>query len=295
MAAAKTQLVSVPGRLITQRNEEALVHLHIRVSRMASRLYSRAAKEEREKVDPFYLRILRVASNISGAWGGLVALPEVAREFVIADYRADFDEATATLESLVSRLLHCTVDLEAGQPVHDEVLSALTAMEETTRSLMALGVNPRYFYDNAPAEEIVRVGLQHVLTADFMLQSFARIMAYAVSLRLGLESLRTELSEEGAMDDAERARRYRARKRRRVAFQAVIDVYEDDLTLLRQFGFLSPSESEDRELVTKEMETFLLHAFLTYPHSPRPWRERIGRQKGRMSALGPDHLKSGKE
>src|SRR5215212_9335584 len=160
-----------------------------------------------------------------------------------------------------------------------EVLDGLRTIETEALAIMGMIVNHHTGYDpNKP-------GLPHLLIADHLHTEFGRILSSAMALRLALERLVTGPAEPREMTDAERARRYRSR-RRRVALQVMIDVYDSDLTLLRAFGWLTGSEQQDQELVTKQIETLLLYAVLTYPHGRGPWRERATRQRGRLEALG---------
>jgi len=285
MAAAKSQQEPQAGRLVNQQARDVVMSLSSAVFQMATAFAGAAGEEARAKAGPFLVRLMRTLPNLVAAWSGIHVLPDTAADAIIPDHRADFSEVCADIERHIIDLMQCALEIQKGNPLHARVMSALGGVEETSLALMGMVVNHRFSFDGFRNDEQPPLVFRQVATADFLAHSFARITAYAVSLRIGLSRLQSGGSEVRAMDDAERARRYRARKRRRVAFQATIDVYDDDLALLRQFGFLLPTESEDQEVATKELEAFLLHAFLTYPHSPRPWRERITKQSGRISSL----------
>lgn len=91
--------------------------------------------------------------------------------------------------------------------------------------------------------------------------------------------------------NAARLRRYRDRRRRRVAAVVPIDLYEDDLELLERFGYLVDKETDNPSLLSAAVETFLLHGFLTHQERevvdkpPRPWADRIKKQRRRIKTL----------
>jgi hypothetical protein len=91
--------------------------------------------------------------------------------------------------------------------------------------------------------------------------------------------------------NAARVRRYRERRRRRVAAVVPVDIYEDDLELLERFGYLPGRGMDNPALLSAAVETFLLQGFLTHHEReregkpPRPWAERVKKQRRRVKTL----------
>ena len=83
----------------------------------------------------------------------------------------------------------------------------------------------------------------------------------------------------------ERVQRMRRRRARGVAAPVTIDLYFDDIELLRRFGYLAGADVADREALAAAVETFLMSSFLTYFDKRLPLRERLAKQKGRLAEL----------
>ena len=226
----------------------------------------------------FRMRLIRGVQDAVIAWLFLLAVGEGAREVILADHRAEFDLAASRLEAAIDRLLVCVIELDRqGASAEDAVVDALRAIDAEGLAIMGMIVNPR----SAPIPaNVIKAFDDTLIIADFLEREFGQILLQAMSLRIALEHLRRRPGEARTLTVAERSRR-----RRRVAFQAAVNVYDDDIALLVQYGLLTPVERDDPALVTKQLEAFLAYGFLTYPHAAAPWRARAARQQGRLRDL----------
>jgi hypothetical protein len=120
-------------------------------------------------------------------------------------------------------------------------------------------------------------------------RAYARLVSSLLPLRAALARILAGHGDDSPKTgNAARRRRYRLRQRRRVAFPVQIDIYDDDIQLLRHCKLISAQEKQDQTAVTSAIESMLLFSFFTYPESLLlPWHERVLRQWGRITAI-PD-------
>lgn len=163
----------------------------------------------------------------------------------------------------------------AGEPLdgHSEAMaSAVQAFEALAFELAELC--HRFPHLIRPGERAVHESLA------------ARVVALASRHARALAPIPT--AEEAARAaHTERQRRYRVRKRGRVAKRVRVNVHDGDLALLRQLGFLTADQKDDDAAIADALEAFLLNCFLGTPAaaSGASWRERVAAQRTRLALL----------
>ena len=218
--------------------------------------------------------------------------PDDTLEFVSPAYRADYVQANNSLASTLADVMRVTIALDRNsqgaelEPIMWGLLKLRAAALEILATL------------EIPVSELAGRRLQRMARPDnrsLLLQQYAavvvRIATGAITLHSSLARILESAGGPGSEEtgNAIRRRRYRNRKRRRVAAVVPVEIYDDDLHLLTRFRFLTTDEKLDVEAVAKSVEAFLLQAFLMYQTpdelSLTPWRERIASQHGRIRAL----------
>lgn len=289
---ASVSLAETTGPAWTKRRVEATRGLIEQADPVVQLFYGPAASPEvRARPDAeFVTRLTYVATIMALEWTWAAAVLDDST-VTVADRRADFVHHINTAWDGCDTLLRLVTEAQAltDKEWQAAVLDAANQMENALLRAIGLMVSPSDFegggawydaFEDSPA-----------LTPAFFLQihrELMKVLTELMALRralLRISERQQEAPESGPISDAERARRYRARKRRRVAFQIPFDVYDDDLEMLRRYGLLTLPEKADRGAVADALDALLVNAFVTYPHERFPWRERIARQRGRISAV----------
>lgn len=265
---------------------------HIRLNHALSRLL-RDPDVVPTSSDPGIRFLVRALRPLGGLYTDfrMIEIADYADvlEHVSPDSREVFVSACADLREHLTNALRAALALRHGEEgvTPEHVMRSLLKIRAAALEIVsALDVPPweldqprRRFGRPADATMLH----QHYATLHVWIATEA-INAYAALARFLTSEEGEAASEKG---NAIRRRRYRNRKRRRVAAVVPVEVYDDDLALLHSFGFLTQEEKSDPAAISSALQALLLQAFLTYPDpmGAQPWRERVARQKGRIRAL----------
>jgi hypothetical protein len=141
-------------------------------------------------------------------------------------------------------------------------VTLLSAETEDRSSVSALSLHMQQHSSDPVAFELAR---------SAALKGMAALTRVANGAIAGRTLMRRLLSREWGSDrpnektNAARLRRQRERRRKGVAYRLSVDVYANELELLRQMGFLAGRDKDDKTAVEAALEAFLLAAFKSYP------------------------------
>ncbi|MBQ0820988.1 hypothetical protein KBI52_12300 [Microvirga sp. HBU67558] len=273
-----------------------------------------AAANPNDKVVAFSQRLFWILPHLMYEWIWVSAATtgDQVERGVLPEAVFEFREALGELDLGFERVMVGFVvareekDAELQDLSMQSVLTGLARIQRASHGVISTLINPSanphsskkgHWYPTAWAKTLFRMGRdsfmppQEALETVNLQQSLSKLASLCLSTRAALSRLmeapstdETTLSE--AERNAVRVKRYRERKRRRVAFTAQVEIYDDDLDLLRQFGFLTSSEKNNQEAVSSAVQSFLLHGFTSFSDLPPDlWRDRLSKQRGRVSGL----------
>jgi hypothetical protein len=253
----------------------------------------------------FLLRFYETAFLMAPHWVGAVLAEQdgSVSEHVLSDRRADFQAALADITRGMDDLFQRVVALMHLEPEAnpETIMDALSAIQTAALEIVTCfesldfvtsGVGyklpgkwwkPRWLRESD--EDLLS---PEALAGPFYQQKFVRIAALTASLRTALDRILAEEAGEAVVEQghAARVRRYRERKRRKVAAVVPIEVYEDDIELLERFGYLVQDEANQQDALNGALQSFMLYGFLVHQEEePHPWRDRVKKQRRRVRAL----------
>jgi hypothetical protein len=262
----------------------------------ASRLFDvwHQLKDGRSTLDGLPLGVpmrhaLDTALTMVGPWieVNVVALRWRGREdAILDDRRVDYYEAVAALNRAMQGFHISLLALFDGEPPAEHLEKAVQELLRLAReALTAISCLENMAFASsgeggAPSRlsELALIGAR-------VQNALATLVSLGLALRSALDRALAPPEEEENVNTA-RVRRYRDRKRRGVSTIINLELYEDDLELLKRFGYLDEAEAHKEDALAGAVQSFLLHGFLTHQgKAPRAWGERLNKQKRRTRAL----------
>jgi hypothetical protein len=243
--------------------------------------------------EPIFQWVIVRVLNMVGNWvqnrGTIRHLPFVGEE----SFRTAFRNLERDIAALLDAVGHLTKQEDPKWP-REPIANLAASLEQSAHAFAAEVAGTRRAQVAVDRQLDMDSSDRHMAGVDEMAMAFLRDRALEVaSAGLTIRAAMTAQTDASAPREPmslerqalERVRRKRERERRGLRFMIPVNVYDGDLSLLREFGFLAGHQMSDRKAISRALETFLATGYLEHS-APKPdLEDRLQAQTGRFQDL----------